>query len=85
MSADSRDPRAVMLALLALLGAPVKICPCSAAYTLGQWFALPYVGVMPTGEGEQLLELRNCTAPRGDGTTCDSTIAVELTADDEAA
>lgn len=52
--------------------AVIKVCACSATYTLTQWLGLFRVGVMRIElDGDDAIELRDCSS-------CLSTIAVPL-------
>lgn len=51
--------------------APTKVCACTRSFTLAEWNALELVAEDwdAVGDGNELLELRNCP-------TCRSTMAI---------
>lgn len=57
-----------------------KRCSCGASYDAAAWRTLAFVGwqVFPADGDlpEVRFELRNCSAERGDGQPCDSTLAL---------
>lgn len=49
---------------------------CQRVYaTLAEWQALPCIGTMDPGEGDPVLEMRNCS--------CHSTLAIEVGSENE--